>query len=709
MTDFHVHEFQERLPDGATVAPVILSSDKTRLSQFRGDKSAWPVYLTIGNISKDMRRQASSHATVLIGYIPVGKFQCFSEKARQAERYRTFHHCMAILTESLVEAGKSGVDMNCADGFVRWIWPILAAYVADYPEQCLVASCMENRCPICKVNPNDRGSHEPSHPRDRRETLELLQKKELNTLNNSNDKEKYANLGLRPIFPPFWARLPFSDIFQSFTPDLLHQLHKGVFKDHLVKWCTAILGEKEVDERFKSMPDHPGLRHFKNGISSVSQWTGKEHKAMERVFVGVVAEFSRDERVLRTARAVVDFIFLASLQSHTTQTLEALSQALDQFHANKDVFVELEARVPGHFNIPKIHSMEHYVELIERFGSADGFNTESPEWLHIDYAKNAYRASNKKDYTRQMTNWLWRQEAVDRFSLYLNWIANGSLPGNAGERQELVQEIVREAGPVDILPDAAESSSATGIAVSIGGNQQIETTYHTATNHPPGLRGIRASVIISDHGASRFLEAVQTFISAHGSPITPHLFDGFDLFKRITVLLPAIPHASPSDHKNIVRASPPVRAGLQTAAEPAHLDFALVRTGEKNEKTEGTSLAGMRLAHVRVLFRLPPIYRIKTRHPLAYVEWYTPFGTPDPATGLHTVKKSSRNRRVYGEIIEVDRIVRNCHVMPKYGRKKPSSWTSENVVDHCSAFYPSPYSDTHMFVLMKVGLAIHTT
>lgn len=114
----------------------------------------------------------------------------------------------------------------------------------------------------------------------------------------------------------------------------------------------------------------------------------------------------------------------------------------------------------------------------------------------------------------------------------------------------------------------------------------------------------------------------------------------------------------------------------------------------------------MRLAHVRVLFRLPPIYRIKTRHPLAYVEWYTPFGTPDPATGLHTVKKSSRNRRVYGEIIEVDRIVRNCHVMPKYG---PSSWTSENVVDHCSAFYPSPYSDTHMFVLMKVGLAIHTT
>ena len=154
------------------------------------------------------------------------------------------------------------------------------------------------------------------------------------------------------------------------------------------------------------------------------------------------------------------------------------------------MFFKLEAQVPGHFNIPKIHSIEHYIKLIEQFSSADGFNIESPEQLHIDYAKNAYHASNKKDYTRQMTNWLQRQEAVDQFSLYLSWIAKGSLPGNAGEQQELVQEMVCEAGPAEILPDTTESSSATGIAVSIGGNQQIETTYHMATNHPPGLHGI---------------------------------------------------------------------------------------------------------------------------------------------------------------------------------------------------------------------------
>ncbi|KAF8241316.1 hypothetical protein K440DRAFT_573394 [Wilcoxina mikolae CBS 423.85] len=47
--------FQESLPDRSTVVPVILGSDKTMLSTLRGDKSAWPVYLSIGNLSKVKR------------------------------------------------------------------------------------------------------------------------------------------------------------------------------------------------------------------------------------------------------------------------------------------------------------------------------------------------------------------------------------------------------------------------------------------------------------------------------------------------------------------------------------------------------------------------------------------------------------------------------------------------------------------------------
>ncbi|KAF8124425.1 hypothetical protein EV363DRAFT_1178049, partial [Boletus edulis] len=54
-------------------------------------------------------------------------------------------------------------------------------------------------------------------------------------------------------------------------------------------------------------------------------------------------------------------------------------------------------------NMPKLHSLVHYVESIRQFGSLGGFNTENSERLHIDYAKKVYAATNRRDYTMQMT------------------------------------------------------------------------------------------------------------------------------------------------------------------------------------------------------------------------------------------------------------------------------------------------------------------
>jgi hypothetical protein len=492
--------------------------------------------------------------------------------------------------ETVVEAGKTGEDMVCADSWIRQIWPIFAAYVADYPEQCLVGCCMENRCPICTVDPKERGNHIPQALRTVRETLFFLRRMQL-----GDSDTAFKTLGLRAVYQPFWANLPHSNIFQGFTPDLLHQLHKGVFKDHLVKWCTKIIGKEEVDSLFRSMPSHPGLRHFKNGISHVSQWTGREHKEMEKVFLGIQVASrggSSNQRMIIAVRSLVDFAYYASLHSHTTQTLAGLRKALDDFHANKDVLIELGGRDQFHFNIPKVHSLEHYEQLIKLFGSADGFNSESPERLHIDFAKNAYRASNRKDYIQQMTRWLQRQENVDRFSEFLAWTTTA--PINSLHSPSLPNSHTSSQADEDSEPLEDDAVVIPEHAVS------IPQAYLIAKHSPPSARHVTASTIISSNGynASQFLEALSTFLSTQGSFYQPHPHDVFSLWKQVVFKLPDIPEVGSRHSHNVIRARPPTipsGSGLRRPgdSDPGHADFALIRTGEVNAATASSSLEGL--------------------------------------------------------------------------------------------------------------------
>ncbi len=178
-------------------------------------------------------------------------------------------------------------------------------------------------------------------------------------------------------------------------------------------------GSDEIDHHFKSMTRHPTLHHFKKGISLVLQWTGNKFKNMEKTFLGVIAG-AVDEWVIRAVHGMVDFISYAHFETHTESSLERMDRAWSAIHENKSIFVELG--ICKKFNIPKFHSLIHYISAICSHGTLNSYNTETPEHLHIDFVKAPFRAGNKRDYTVQMATWMSRHDTVQHYKGFLCWV-----------------------------------------------------------------------------------------------------------------------------------------------------------------------------------------------------------------------------------------------------------------------------------------------
>jgi hypothetical protein len=204
---------------------------------------------------------------------------------------------------------------------------------------------------------------------------------------------------------------------------VLHQLYQGVFK-HLISWIKMAFGEEEIDARCCHLPPNHNVHNFLKGIGCLSRISGQEHNQISRIILGLIIDIPLPSGqspacLICSVRAILDFIHFVQYPSHTTVTLQSLKDALQQFHDNKQIFIDLN--ICTTFNLPKLHFLKHYVHLITLFGTTDNYNTEYTEWLHIDFAKDAYRATNHRDEYPQMTLWLERHEKIQYHAKYLTW------------------------------------------------------------------------------------------------------------------------------------------------------------------------------------------------------------------------------------------------------------------------------------------------
>ncbi|KAN0128003.1 hypothetical protein V8E53_014180 [Lactarius tabidus] len=198
---------------------------------------------------------------------------------------------------------------------------------------------------------------------------------------------------LKPMYRPFWERFPFTNIFLSITPDILHQLQQGIFK-YLIRWLIKLWSE-EIDTHCSCLLPNHNTQHFYKGITMLSNLTGQEHKDINCIILGLMVDLPLPENrstahLIRAVQVLLDFFYLSQYSVHSMESLDALEDALCRFHEDKDIFIELGIR--QHFNLLKLHT--------------NNYNMEQLEQLHIDFTKNTYQATNFKEELKQMVTWL---------------------------------------------------------------------------------------------------------------------------------------------------------------------------------------------------------------------------------------------------------------------------------------------------------------
>ncbi|KAJ7020868.1 hypothetical protein C8F04DRAFT_1403295 [Mycena alexandri] len=527
---------QAELPQGGALAPVIIATDKTQLTQFSGSKSAYPVYLTLGNLPKALRRKPTENACILLGYLSCDKIvrKGLSKQTVKSRNQKLFHRSMRLILEPLIAAGKSGIEVTGGDGCVRRVFPILASYVADYPEQCLVGCAKYGTCPKCQRSAAVLQDPEPGTPRSTEWTLGVIaaaeQQKTENQFHDYCMEQEVA-----AIHKPFWQGFPLTNLATSLTPDVLHQLYQGVFK-HLVGWCQSLMTPEELDARIRCLPPAFGIRHFPKGVSVLSQISGSERKAMARILLGCLIG-RIPSKGIAACRAILDFIYLAQYSTHDEGTLACMVEALKLWHKNRDYFIT--ARVRKDFNIPKFHSLLHYVDSIRMFGTTDNYNTEMFERLHIDFAKKGWRASNRRDEFPQMIQWLGRQEKVASFSTYQAWLEASKKPLLPPVIRTFTGQAVQFAltpqAPRQRLSELAEAHAAPSFIYSLKetlntfGISRL-TPAQLNASHLPFTRldvyhNFKFEPTSLDPGDLDSAEGAQTVISRPANGTTPARFD----------------------------------------------------------------------------------------------------------------------------------------------------------------------------------------
>ncbi|KAG2095408.1 hypothetical protein BD769DRAFT_1631555 [Suillus cothurnatus] len=309
---------QDPQTHGAAFVPIIIGSNKTTVSVATSQNDYYPLYLSIGNVHNNIW-QAHCNALALVGFLAIPK--SIKKKNSDDIKYhkfkkQLFHSLLSKIFANLKPGMTTPEVTRCGDGHY---WCIIyglgcdtyiGPYIADYKEQVVLACMVKDWCGRCLAFPSSLDEGGISWSREHTDAL-------VDSVDFGILWDEYGIIG---ELVPFTNDFPRADIHELLTPDILHQLIKGTFKDHLVEWVGQYLK----------------LTHGKTW-RGFSQWTGDDSKALMKVYLPAIEGHVPDNMV-RAFRALLEFCYIVCADVVMDDTLTELKDALRHFHTYHTIF-----------------------------------------------------------------------------------------------------------------------------------------------------------------------------------------------------------------------------------------------------------------------------------------------------------------------------------------------------------------------------------
>ncbi|KAI0713722.1 hypothetical protein C8Q76DRAFT_620400 [Earliella scabrosa] len=714
---------------GSTFCPVILGSDKTTVSVATGQNDYWPLYLSNGLVHNAARR-AHRNAVSLVAFLAIPKSEsslqrycalhahpnvrCIIIADRKHSddlkfrkfRRQLFHVSLHSILKSLKPGMTTPEVVRYADRhFCRTIYG-LGPYIADYPEQALLACIVQGWCAKCDAHRDkldsdgDRRSHQVTDA-----LLDGLDLKALWDDYGIVGDLLVSRLEHNDISHPFTVAFPRADIHELLSPDLLHQVIKGTFKDHLVTWVHEYLelthGKTraavilaDIDRRIAAAPHFPGLRRFPEG-RGFKQWTGDDSKALMKIYLAAIVGYV-PTRMVQCISAFLDFCYLVRRNTITTRTLLQIEDALARFHRDRVIFEETGVRMD--FNLPRQHSLKHYPFLIQMFGAPNGLCSSITESKHIKAVKEPYRRSNRYQALGQMliTNQRLDRLAAARVDFTARRMLDGPCLPTIDEDDIWQDPDLPAYEPHEDPADREERHAALDEDEDGGAVEQdtpmgsVTLAKRKARGYPRDLHALAEYVNIPQLPdlLRRFLFAELAGVPSEtvGLGLCPEAPSHVSVFPSAVAIFYA-----PSDvcgtrgmKKERICAVRSWRGG------PARYDCVYINDDD--------TLPGFRgLSVVRVLLFLS-FKRNMCTYPCALVSWFVPVGdAPCDETGMWMVEPQMDNHgRHVLSVISLDCMLRAAHLLPiPDDHPIPVRLKHTDTLDVFDAFFVNKYADHH--------------